>query len=182
MASLLELPWTWPLGFLSSIALALLTAHLLYNKFRPGLWDIPGPRLAAYTPLWRLWDVIKGSAQVHAVELHRKHGKLVRIAPNVVSVGDGEAIPTIYNIKGTFIKSQFYPMQSVVWKGQLLKNLFSDTDENSHRELKRKVAHEFTLENVLKNEAAIDECLKLFMLRMEDFVATVNGFDLGAWL
>ena len=37
-------------------------------------------------------------------ELHRKHGKLVQIGPEVVSISDPDAIETIYGIKADLPK------------------------------------------------------------------------------
>jgi hypothetical protein len=54
---------------------------LLWNKFHPGLYNIPGPTIASYTKLWRLIDVWKGHSELTAIQLHRKYGPLVRIAP-----------------------------------------------------------------------------------------------------
>src|SRR3954453_23572090 len=78
--------------------------HLLYNKFRPGLRGIPGPVLAAYTRLWRLYDVWKGDAHHTAINLHRKYGPLVRIGPNHVSVSDPKEISNIYGLKTGYTK------------------------------------------------------------------------------
>lgn len=77
---------------------------LLWNKYAHGLHRIPGPSLAAYTGLWRLYDLIRGHAQQTAIELHRKHGPLVRVGPKHVSVGDPDAIPQIYGLKANFTK------------------------------------------------------------------------------
>ena len=87
-----------PLLFTSAII------HLLSKKRRHGLWDIPGPFLAGYTRLWRMYDVWKGQAHMTAIQLHRKYGPLVRIGPSHVSVGDPKAIPTIYGLKSGFTK------------------------------------------------------------------------------
>lgn len=81
-----------------------LVLNLLWNRFRPGLSKIPGPTLAKYTKIWRLYDVFKGQAHKTAIRLHREHGPLVRIAPNVVSVGDPKALPIIYGLKTNFTK------------------------------------------------------------------------------
>ena len=45
---------------------------LLWNKFQPGLVGIPGPKLAAYTKLWRVYDVWSGTAHLTAIKLHKK--------------------------------------------------------------------------------------------------------------
>ena len=94
------------------IILALITIYLLHNKYGSGLNHIPGPYLAGWTKLWRLNDVRKGQAHMTAIKLHKKYGKLVRTAPNVVDVSDPSMIPVIYNIKGNFAKVQLtqYPI------------------------------------------------------------------------
>jgi hypothetical protein len=89
------------------ITLVLITIYLLRNKYGSGLNHIPGPPLAGWTKIWRLNDVRKGQAHMTAIELHKKYGKLVRTAPNVVDVSDPSMIPVIYNIKGDFAKVQF---------------------------------------------------------------------------
>lgn len=86
------------------LALGLLLIYLCYNKYRSGLSSIPGPTLAAYTKLWRLHNVWKGSAHLDAIALHKKHGNLVRIAPNHVSVADPKWIPVFYGSKEDYTK------------------------------------------------------------------------------
>lgn len=83
---------------------ALYALSVLYGRFRPGLAGIPGPTLAKWTKLWRLYDVYKCQAHQTAIRLHQQHGPLVRIAPNVVSVGDPKEIKTIYGLTGAFTK------------------------------------------------------------------------------
>ena len=87
-----------------AIILALIMLNLLWNKFQPGLVKIPGPALAAYTKLWRLRNVYRGHAHLTAIDLHRKYGLLVRIAPNHVSVSDPNMNPVIYSNKEDFTK------------------------------------------------------------------------------
>lgn len=82
----------------------LLALSYVYNRYRPGLSRIPGPSLAKWTKLWRLYDVYKGQSHQTAIRLHKKHGPLVRIGPNIISVGDPAAIKTIYGLTGAFTK------------------------------------------------------------------------------
>ncbi|EXJ81716.1 hypothetical protein A1O1_07781 [Capronia coronata CBS 617.96] len=156
--------------------------RLLWNKFQPQLVSIPGPPLAAYTKLWRLYDVWKGQAHLTAVALHRKYGPLVRIGPNHVSVADPSYIPVFYNIKENYTKSGFYPIQCVSWKKQPEMNLFSTRDPNYHRVEKRKVGAAYSLPNLLESEEAIDSCIKLFMDRLDEVAGKGQPVDLGAWL
>lgn len=66
--------------------------------------SIPGPLAAKFSNLWLLYQARRGRRfeAVHAA--HKKYGKLVRIAPNHVSVADAEAIPVIYGHGNGFLK------------------------------------------------------------------------------
>lgn len=84
--------------------LAAFALRLLMNRYKHDLQDIPGPKLAKYTGLWKLHNVWKGDHHNTAIELHQKHGSLVRIGPRHVSVGDPSAIPVIYGLNKGFTK------------------------------------------------------------------------------
>ncbi|KAF5571396.1 pisatin demethylase cytochrome P450 [Fusarium pseudoanthophilum] len=157
----------------------------LGGRYRPGLSCIPGPPLAKWTKLWRLYDVYKGQSHQTAIRLHKKHGPLVRIAPNIISVGDPAAIKTIYGLTGAFTKtlqSAFYPIQSISWNKKPQMNLFSTRDSVYHREQKKKVAHAYSLTSLLGSEEAMDSCTELFTSRLDEWATTDKPIDLGAWL
>jgi hypothetical protein len=78
--------------------------RVISKRFKKGLSSIPGPTLAKYTDLWKLNDVWKGQPHKTAIALHRKHGDLVRIGPNDVSVGDPKAIAEIYGLSKGYVK------------------------------------------------------------------------------
>ncbi|KAM3419786.1 hypothetical protein BST61_g3119 [Cercospora zeina] len=145
------------------------------NKFQPGLASIPGPPLAAYTKLWRLYSVWKGSAHLDAIHLHKKHGNLVRIAPRVVSVADPKWIPVFYGAKEDYTKS-------ISWKKRPEMNLFSARDPEYHRIEKRKVGNAYALPRLLESEAAIDSCIELFMDKLDGFANKNESVNLGTWL
>lgn len=170
--------YTYPL----QLATAWIVLHLLRNKFQRHLVSIPGPPLAAYTKFWRVYNVWGGQAHQTAMDLHRKHGHLVRIAPNVVSVGDHSYIPIIYNIKENYTKSDFYPLQYITWKKKIVMNIFSTQDPDEHRSQKRKIGAAFTLPNLLESEKAVDSCIGLFKQRLDDFATNHQSIDLGTWL
>lgn len=169
---------TYPLQLIG----AFIVLRLFWNKFQRHLVSIPGPPVAAYTKFWRLYDVWKGKAHLTAIEVHRKYGPLVRIAPNHVSIADPSYIPIIYNIKENFTKSAFYPIQCVSWKKRPEMNLFSTRDPNYHRVEKRKVGAAYSLPNLLESEEAIDSCITLFMQKLDKFATDKKPVDLGAWL
>jgi len=53
--------------------------------------------------LWRFWDVSKYNHHWTQIALHRKHGDVVRLGPNVLSFADPRAIKAIYGLnKGVY--------------------------------------------------------------------------------
>lgn len=164
------------------VTLLTLSISYLLAGTKTHLRSIPGPRLAAYTKLWRLHDVYKGSSHLTAIALHARHGKLVRIAPNVISIGDPDEISKIYGVKGEFTKTAFYPIQAISWRGKVQQNLFSTRDEAFHRESKRKVAGAYGLEALLKMEPAMSGCGELFLSKMREFADRGEEVDLGRWV
>jgi cytochrome P450 len=168
-------------GYLLPFTFLLFLLSFVRAKYN-GLNKIPGPTLASFTKLWRLYDVWKGQAHWTAIDLHRKYGKLVRLAPNVVSVGDPNEIQKIYNIKGDYTKTGFYPIQCISWQGKAQMNLFSGRSEQEHREQRKKVANAYTMESLLKMEPAIDDCTKIFLGKMAEYADRDEPVDLGSWL
>ena len=74
------------------------------QRLRPGLRNIPGPFFASITDLWRLLVVERGRFELALQALHDRHGDLVRVGPNCVSVGDPRKIRQIYGIARLFEK------------------------------------------------------------------------------
>ncbi len=89
--------------FLAELSVAYWALSVAVQYWR--LRHIPGPFLAKFTPLWRAYHHWKGVViKDLLIKLHEKHGPLVRIAPNVVSVGDAASVKIIYTGKGDFHK------------------------------------------------------------------------------
>jgi hypothetical protein len=57
-------------------SLLLYLATALYSFYRPGLRDIPGPRLAALSRLWNVFNVAQGNAPQNFRKLHEKYGNI----------------------------------------------------------------------------------------------------------
>lgn len=77
-------------------------AYKICSVLLDPLHDIPGPWLARWTRLWYLYHIYLGDFEKTNVQLHKRYGKLVRIAPGEYSVDDLEAAKTIYG--GGFVK------------------------------------------------------------------------------
>lgn len=89
----------WPL-----VLAVVYLASLLTSRFNRGLNKYPGPFIASLTDWWRLWDVYKRRPERTHIELHRKHGDVVRLGPNTLSFADPKALKTIYGLNKGFTK------------------------------------------------------------------------------
>ncbi|KAJ5279798.1 hypothetical protein N7478_005170 [Penicillium angulare] len=69
----------------------------VYRLFFHPLKPFPGPSMARLTTWWGVNRLAMGEQryQLHD-ELHRQYGKLVRIAPNYLSINSQEAVAIIY--------------------------------------------------------------------------------------
>ena len=68
------------------------------------LIKIPGPRIAAFSNLWLLYQCRLGRRYLAVDAAHKKYGKVVRIQPNHVSIADPDAIGVIYSHTGGWLK------------------------------------------------------------------------------
>lgn len=83
---------------------AVVVAYLASSYYGKGLHKHPGPVLARFTNIWRFVDVWNRRPDITHVELHRKHGDVVRLGPNTLSFSDPAAIKTIYGLNKGFVK------------------------------------------------------------------------------
>ena len=90
--------------FYCILALIPYSLYTIYQAYATPLRNIPGPWLAKFTRLWlfraiasRKWDQIN-------IELHRKYGPVVRIAPNEYSIDDPDAANIIYRSRDQLLK------------------------------------------------------------------------------
>lgn len=87
------------------LIILLIVVDLLRSYFK--LRRIPGPFLAAWSNIPRFyWVWTRRAHEIH-IALHEQYGKLVRVGPNTVSVGDPAEIHNIYGITGKFQKVRF---------------------------------------------------------------------------
>lgn len=89
----------------SSLLLGLTLAFYLAKSYTTnGLNRYPGPWLAKFSKLWLRLDVKANQHQRHLLELHHRHGDVVRIGPNHLSISSPDLVSTIYGVKDEFLK------------------------------------------------------------------------------
>jgi len=80
---------------------------IIYPAFLSPLAKIPNAHWTSpFSPLWILWNRYRchENRSVHAA--HLKHGPVIRLAPNELSINDVNALRIVY--AGGFEKGQWY--------------------------------------------------------------------------
>ena len=149
-------------------------------SFNPALSKLPGPTWARWTPFWRLVFVWDGKSPSKYYELHQKYGPIVRTGPRCVDISDPAAIPIIYGISSKFLKTQFYPIQSALYEGTVLYNMFSQIDPKIHKSFKQPVAGKFGMTSIRSFEPYVDTCTDIFIAKMRQHAG--EAVNLSEWL
>ena len=110
------------------------------------------------------------------ITLHAKHGKLVRTAPDEVSISDLTAIKKIYGAGTKFRKSDWYS----VWQGHRKFDLFPERDEKIHGAQRRLVSGIYAMNSLAQYQGKVDEAIEVMVNQMRKKGG--ETVDLGVWL
>ncbi|KUJ11235.1 cytochrome P450 [Mollisia scopiformis] len=157
-----------------------ITGWIVYCRYFHPLRAIPGPFLASISRSWIVYKTMAADMEHTQRALHKKHGYLVRIAPNEVSCSDPEAIKTIYGVKRLFRKTDFYNAWAPPNNGYV--GHFLTRDEKVHSERRRIVNNVYSMSSVLESEEAVNSCSQLLCEIMSEFARQKKEVDLGLWI
>lgn len=182
-----------------SIIGAALVCYLISAYFRSPLKGIPGPFLAKFTNVWRLWDHCNATQIDTQRVLHEKLGPAVRIGPNVVSLNDPSLISTVYSTRGNYLKvsfmtisvriakgwlmplcsqqSDFYAVNDAVQDGHIIENVFGTRSNAYHAKYMRPIQQLYSVASILSMEHLIDRTIESLCEQLE--ARFVDGRDAG---
>ncbi|KAI8955740.1 cytochrome P450 [Xylaria longipes] len=159
---------------LPAVILALVGVRAIVNWGK--LRKAPGPVLAGFTDLWRAYHQYNGKLREKLLELHARHGLVVRYGVKCISISDPEVIGIVYGSRAGFITADSYNVLLGHQNGKDIPSLVSTRDEKQHGALRRSVANAFTPTAALDYEKWID-------LTIEDLLKSVakkSTFDLAS--
>ncbi|RGP77378.1 pisatin demethylase [Fusarium longipes] len=159
---------------------------ILASYFSSPLKKYPGPFLAKFTRLWYMYQVSTGDSHLVLEKLHKKYGPIVRITPHIVDVDIPEIIKTIFNTKDNWLKTPFYHASSALVNGQIVLNLFSQTDPHKHKRERQPIAKFYSTASITALEPHIDKVINQLCRQLEEsFVDEPNVgkiCDIGQWI
>ncbi|KAL8939910.1 MAG: hypothetical protein Q9216_003099 [Gyalolechia sp. 2 TL-2023] len=137
--------------------------------FHP-LARVPGPLLAKCTSLWQIYHSYVGDECTAVRRLHSKHGKVVRIGPNLIDIADGAALGTIYLDK-RFLKPSSY--HNAYTDG--FATMFSTSDPAYRAPRAKAVAPLFSKAAIGRDKDLIYQSVERFIQRLEKGKSRVKG-------
>ena len=164
-------------AFLGKVVLGAVLVRTVYRWRFHALRDVPGPFVAKASSLFLntiCYLGIEGRVLRH---YHQMYGKVVRVAPNSVSIADSIAIRDIYVAAGGFLKDDRYHNFDL----GPVASIFSSTD-TVYRDLRAKaVAPLFApvqLRAAVAPEGVIKSCITEFVAQLRQLGAAHVKMDL----
>ncbi|KAL6792217.1 cytochrome P450 [Trichoderma sp. SZMC 28013] len=140
---------------------------------------IPGPFLARFTRLWYFRRVALGGFEQENIQLHRKYGPVVRLAPNMYSIDIPEAVNTVYGIGSKLPKSEWYDG----WKHPSPDawTMFPDKDIKRHAQTRRVFQGLYSMSSLVSYEKYVDECADVLVNRLSIYSKSREPINMGHW-
>ncbi|SPO07790.1 related to pisatin demethylase / cytochrome P450 monooxygenase [Cephalotrichum gorgonifer] len=169
-----------PWGYLTaSVAVAsLILLPTFYNLFFHPLRKVPGPLLARFSQSWRNHKYFRGTWHDDAIELHRKYGNVVRIAPDEVSFVDAAALKALYGHGQKVVKSKWYDTWIVP---NMTVSFFAATDIKQHRHLRSRVSGAYSMTAILSMEPLIQDVARDMWRKMGEFADEGTPVPMHDW-
>lgn len=166
-------------GAFAAFALTYVSSTIIAALFSP-LRSIPGPFWTKFTRLWYFKRVYQGNFEHDNIELHRRYGRIVRIAPNMYSIDAPDIVNTIYGISSKMPKSDWYDG----WKHPSPDRftLFPDRDIKRHAETRRRFQGLYSMSSLLSYENYVNECTDILQQRLSEFAKHSSIIDMTHWL
>ncbi|RHZ66779.1 uncharacterized protein CDV56_109393 [Aspergillus thermomutatus] len=169
---------------LTAIVLLFLFLHALYRAYLHPLRKIPGPGLARFTELWRSSRYFKGKWHRDILQLHRKYGPVVRIAPNEVSIVSPNLITTVYSYTGGTAKTSWYDTWAALGgakSASTAPSFFGTTDTEQHRFLRKRVSATYSMSAVVSMEPKVQIVLDSLWAKFDEFAKFNQPLNLSIW-
>lgn len=157
---------------------AFLLLFLTYRAFLHPLAHIPGPFFAKFTGFWRNYHYFRGTWHDDVLNIHRKYGKIVRIAPNELSVIDVNVTRQLYGHGHNAQKTEWYHTWDVPNAGP---GLFAARDKQLHALLRKRVSGAYSMSAILKYEKHIQNCLDLMLWRLKKHADVGHTVNMANW-
>lgn len=163
---------------LTVAVITLVSSFLAYRVLFHPLARFPGPFLAKITGLWRTYQYSRGNWHEDIVSIHKKYGRVVRIAPNELAILDEKAMKTLYGHGTKSMKTTWYSVWDVP---NTAPQLFSELDKTRHGLLRKRLSHAYSMTSIMKYEVYIQSCLELLWFKLDKVAGQGDVVNMSEW-
>lgn len=165
-------------GLITAYVLSQLTIFI-YTSLTSPLRSVPGPIWTRFSRIWYFYRVYLGRFEHDNIELHKRYGRIVRLAPNMYSIDVPEAVNQIYGISSKMPKSDWYEG----WKHPSPDRwtLFPDRNQKRHAETRKRFQNLYSMSSLVSYESYVDECADIFTKRLSEFSDRKETIDMTHW-
>ncbi|OBR08871.1 Cytochrome P450 ClCP1 [Colletotrichum higginsianum IMI 349063] len=155
-------------------------ACIIYNLFFHPLRHYPGPLLMRATRWGYCYKLINGTLPFDLLELHKKYGDVVRIAPDELAFWNARAWKEImgHRTQGAPEFKKFARFYRPV-PDQATNIINSEGSE--HSRLRRQMAHGFSDRGLREQQPLIMKYVDLFIQRLHENSTKTDPIDIMAW-
>lgn len=151
---------------------------IVYRLTLHPLAKYPGPKLYAATNLPFQWGVnVAGTFVRESLDLHRKYGPIVRIAPDHLAVDGAIGWPQIFQHRPG--KAEWLKQPGWYFPGDT-QSLIGGDHEN-HKRLRRQLNHAFSTESMYEQEPIVQKYMDLLLTQLSKKSAAGDAFDIVPW-
>ncbi|KAK2774463.1 cytochrome p450 [Colletotrichum kahawae] len=165
---------------LAQLCFCLLGVKLVYNIFFHPLAKYPGPLLMRASRIPFLQKHITGTLSFEVLDLHKKYGDVVRVAPNELAFADARAWKDIMGIRRGRPEMEKWDKFYRPIPGMATNIVNSGREE--HGLLRRQLAHGFSDQSMHKQQPLIKKYVDLLIHRLyENGPRQGKAVNMAAW-
>ena len=139
-------------GWKISLSLALFSAFFIIVLYRLAfhpLSKFPGPFFAKVSGRWRNTRYWRGTWHDDILEAHHKYGRVVRIAPNELSIVDEQVSKHLYGHGHNAVKISWYNTWEIP---DAAPGVFATQDKKLHAFLRKRLSGAYSITSIVKLE------------------------------
>ncbi|KAI1245470.1 hypothetical protein MGN70_012360 [Eutypa lata] len=114
------------------------------------------------------------------LDLHKKYGRIVRVAPNELSVVHPDGLKQLFSFRSNTEKTEWYHTWEIL-AGVEVPSLFPGQDKKVHSFLRKRVAAAYSMSTVLRTEKHIQSCMDLLWRQLKKHADTGHPVDMSNW-
>lgn len=123
-------------------------------RYRAGVAQVPGPRLARWSRLWIAKALASGRSHEIWTEVNAKYGSVARIGPKHVITDDPDITRRILAARSGYVRGPWFDSVRI---DPHIPNIVSERDVKKHGKIRSKLAPSFTGGSVRAMEPIVDQ-------------------------